>query len=129
MKQSSKERYLSQKDTTQAGTRAGRTHSKEKRALAPFEKLVIFLIVMFIIATPFAYFINTDIMVYVGLINYLILGLVTVTMPQLVIDLMRKNKVKFEQNYEKRIKSLTLIIRLLGVSFVGAGIYLLYILL
>lgn len=124
MTQSSKERYLSQK--RKAGNTSGKASVKEKKPMTPFEKLVLFLLLIFIITVPVAYFVNKQIMVYVGLVNYFILGLASAAKPNLIIDIMRKNNERFEQIYGNKVGSLTLAIRVFGIFFVGVGIYFLY---
>jgi uncharacterized membrane protein len=81
---------------------------------------------LFLIASPLAFLVNKDIMVYVGLLNYFILGLAILVKPALVIDLMRKNRKNFDQTYEKRMTKLMITIRLFGIFFVAIGGALLY---
>lgn len=130
MKQSSKERYLSQKGTNNLNK--GQTtdlDAQGKKTLSSFEKLVIFLVLIFVIAIPLSFLVNKEIMVYVGIINYLILGLAIAVKPEFITDMMRKNsKRKPDEVYEKRLIRLTRAIRVFGILFVGVGLAFFYIL-
>lgn len=127
MKQTSKEKYLSQKGiTVKTRDKARSTTRKEKKPLSSFEKLVLFLLLLFLVASPLAFWIRKDIIVYVGLFNYLILGLAITLKPEMVIDIMRKNNLRFEEIYGQKIATLKRVIRSLGLLFVGVGAILYY---
>lgn len=123
MKQSSKERYLAQKPSR---GRPVSVVAQGKKPLAPFEKLVLGLVFVFLIASPLAFLVNKEIMIYVGLINYLILGLAIAVKPEFVTDVMRKNRLNFDEVYGKKLKSLSLTIRGFGVILVGVGVAVFY---
>lgn len=124
MKQSSKERYLAQKPSK---GKTGSMAAKGKKPLAAFEKLVLFLVLVFLVASPLAFLLNKDIMVYVGLINYFILGLAIAVKPEFVTDVMRKNRDDFDEIFGTRLTSLSLTIRAFGIVLVGVGLAVLYI--
>lgn len=127
MKQTSREKYLSQKKfDSKTRKKVGTALQNAKKPLAPFEKLVLFLLLIFVISIPLALLINKDIMIYVGLINYFILGLAITVKPELVINIMRKNNARFEEIYGKRFGTLITVIRGLGILFLGIGAYFYY---
>jgi len=128
MVQSSKQQYLSQKSKN--GSNKGKTSGvavQGKKSLTTFENLVLFLLLIFIIAIPLSFFINKQIMVYAGLINYIIIGLAIAVRPQFLTEIMRKNSNrKADEVYEKRMKKMTVAIRIFGILFVGIGVAFFY---
>lgn len=126
MNQSSKDRYLSQKGVSR--DKAGAASVPGKKALAPLEKLVLLLVFIFLVASPLAFLVNKEIMVYVGLINYFILGLAIAVKPDLVIEIMRKNRAKFDEIYSQRMGKLNFTIRAFGLVFIAVGAVFLYLL-
>lgn len=127
MEQSRKERFLSQKGIkikTKESAEAALIRSK--RPLAKLEKLLLFLLFIFIVAAPFSLLVNMNIMMCVGLANYFILGLAIAVKPDMVIEIMQKGNYRFEEIYAKRITSLTKVIRLVGVLFLIVGGFILY---
>lgn len=126
MKESSKDKYLSQKTkAAKAKSKSGKS-SNRKGPLTSFEKLVLFLLLVFIIAVPIAFFLHKDIMIYVGLINCFIIGIATAFRPGLIIDIMQKNNAKFDELYGSRIQGLSIAIRIFGIFFVVVGAFFLY---
>ncbi len=92
--------------------------------ILPLEKLILLLLVLFMLAVPFAFMDIFQPMIYVGIIDLLLLGIVFAFKPEMVMQLMRKkNPEKFEMNYAKRIKVLSISLRLYGIGFfiIGAG--------
>lgn len=130
MIQSSKERYLAQKVTIKQSKSQHKDQSKNQasrfKTLSSFEKLVLYLVLVFVVSAPLAFLINQDIMIYVALINYFILGFATAFKPDLIIESMRKNKEKFETYDADKIKKLSLMIRVFGILLLAFGIYFLY---
>ena len=140
--QYSKERYLQYKELTQTINRnqdlllkdniAGESGKKkkgtvQKREKTFFEKLVLFLLLLFLVSSVVAFALkNTNIMVYDGIVNFLALGLVTAINPQMMVGIMQKNNPRFEQIYGNKIKGLTLGIRLFGLFFLAMGLYFIY---
>ncbi|NLI93175.1 MAG: hypothetical protein GX434_13625 [Peptococcaceae bacterium] len=121
MKQSSKDKYLSQKGKTSSKGKRGSSSVQQKKPLAPFEKLVLFLLFIFLIAAPLAFFVNKSIMIYVGLVNYFILGAAITVRPDYVVEVMRKNNKRFEELYGQRVDRLLITIRVFGIIFVAMG--------
>lgn len=92
--------------------------------ILPFEKLILFMLVIFLFAVPFAFMNVFQPMIYVGIIDLLLLGIVFSFKPDMVIQVMRKkDPAKFERNYAQKIKVLAISLRLYGVGFfiIGAG--------
>lgn len=124
---SNRDKYLSQKGiTVKTRDKIPSAAGNAKKELSSLEKLVIILLLVFLAAIPLSYLINKDIMVYVGLINYLILGIAITIKPEHVINIMSKNKGKADEVYEKRIKKLTMYVRIMGLLFVAIGVALFY---
>ncbi len=107
---------------TVGSTRPKQGDPRKKLNLTPFEILVLFLLLVFIVALPLAYFFNKAIMNYVSLVNFFILGSTAAVKPDLVISIMRKNNVRFEETYGEKINSLRTAIRVFGIFFVGFGV-------
>jgi len=102
----------------------GSTQKKERTFL---EKLVIFLILGFILSVFMAFALeNGNIMVYDGIINFLILGSVTAVRPQMIVETMQRNNPRFNEIYGERIKGLTIAIRIFGLFFLALGVYSIY---
>lgn len=102
---------------------------KERKPLTLFEKIVLVLLLVFILSIPLALLLHKDIVIYAGLINYFIIGLVILIKPGLVIEIMKKNNEKYQQVTEERIIFLTSGLRVGGIVFVLVGIALVYFLL
>jgi hypothetical protein len=104
MEQSSKERYISQKAKRGKKGKAARTAAQAKKPLAPFEKLVLFLLLVFLIAAPLSFKVNKSIIFYVGIVNYFILGAAITVKPNLVVDVMRKNNRKLNKYMVRKLE-------------------------
>lgn len=127
MAKKNKKKVLSSKDVpAKAGSKKGKAASRAKLNLTPFEKLVLFLALVFVVASPLALLFNKDIMIYIAMLNYFILGLAVAFKPEMIVDIMRKNNKRFEELYSKKITVLVRSIRVLGIIFTVIGIYFTY---
>lgn len=112
MGQSSKDKFLSQKNVS-------------LDLMLPFEKIIYFLLFIFILAVPLALVIRMDIMIYVGLLDIFILSAAAIIKPSIIIELIRKKKTNFEEKYGEKLPVISMIFRILGVYFFGVAIIIL----
>lgn len=90
--------------------------------ILPFEKLVLFLLFLFMLAVPFAFLDQFQPMIYVGIIDLLLLGIVFTIKPEMVMQVMRKKSAeKFDKNYGGKLRLLSISLRLYGIGFFVIG--------
>lgn len=87
-----------------------------------FEKVIFFLLFIFVLAVPMALVIRMDVMIYVGVIDFIILGSAALIKPGMILEVMRKYDPKFNDKYEKKVTALAIFFRVFGLIFVVVGI-------
>ncbi|HHV65296.1 MAG TPA: hypothetical protein GXX46_09520 [Peptococcaceae bacterium] len=125
MYSSRKEQYLAQKGITAKSRDRVRNVPGDKK-LGSLERLLIFLFLIILAAIPLDFLLEQDIMIYVVLINYLIIGLAITIRPAFVVDIMRKRNYRFEEIYGDKLKKLHLVIRGFGLVFIVVGLVIYY---
>jgi hypothetical protein len=125
MNLTSKEQYLAQKGIT-VKTRGRVRNIPGDKKLGSLERLLIILLLIFVMAIPLDLLLDQDIMTYVGLINYLIIGLAITVKPVLVIDIMWRNNTRFDEIYGEKITKLQWVIRAFGLLLIGIGVVIYY---
>ena len=97
-----------------------------KEPFTMFEKFLIAMFLISIVAAVASFFTDLDIITYITIANYIILGLIILLRPILIIQILRKNTETFDENYDKKVRFLYIGLRIGGVVFLAMAYLLLY---
>lgn len=127
MKQKKKNKTLSYRGGS--GRSIPEKRIKEKTPREPFsifEKLLLVMFGISIFAAAASFFTELEVITYITIANYLILGIIIIIRPTLILQILRKRTENFNEDYKKKELYLSMALRVVGVLFLGIAYLLLY---
>lgn len=97
-----------------------------REPFTPFEKLLLAMFGISVLATIASLFSGLEMITYITIANYLILGLILLIRPSFIIVLLRKNAENIDEDYRKKELYLSMALRVGGLVFLGIAYLLLY---
>lgn len=89
-----------------------------------FEKVFLFLIILFLIASVIASNVNLDILVYAGFGSYVVLGLLAFFRPNLVFEVLKRENEDYLVRNQRKIPLIKAGIRYGGFAIAVFGVVL-----
>lgn len=101
--------------------------STTKKPMIFMEKLMIFIVVVFVLSVPIAIRFGTEIILYAALFNYFIFGAIVAIKPAVAVEAVRKYDKRYEKVNKNITAKLTKSMRSMGILFclIGSMVYLL----
>ncbi len=128
MKQKKKNKSLSYSGK-QGKSRSANKKNEEKTPREPFSAFEKLLLVMFgisLLVAAASFFTDLQIITYITIANYLILGIIIMIRPTIILQILRKRTENYNDDYKKKELYLSIALRVVGLFFLGIAYLLLY---